>query len=220
MTATDKLVQADNPSEETLLRVVQMLQGIVETAGRADDVHTIKSQLADCLSSILEEVERRQGLPNPSLDPVTGLPARARAEDAILNACSAYPNACVGVLAIDRLNTLNLKFGNQAGDKILQHYAETLRHQLPSGYQVFRWSGPAMVALLLRPERIEQVRREFGRLVDTRYEHVVDTPSRVVHLPILPRWAVWPMMASPPLLFHKIDCFASMQAQGKSSASG
>ncbi len=87
MTATDKLVQADNPSEETLLRVVQMLQGIVETAGRADDVHTIKSKLADCLSSILEEVERRHGLPNPSLDPVTGLPARARAEEAILKAC-------------------------------------------------------------------------------------------------------------------------------------
>ena len=219
MSATDNSVPADNPSEETLLRVVQILQGMVDTAGRADDVHTIKSKLADCLSSILEEVERRHALPGTCLDPVTGLPARELAEQAILKACDGGANACLGVVAIDRLATLNLRFGNQAGDEILRHYADILRQQLPPAYQLFRWSGPAMVALLPGPVRIESVRREFGRLMDLKYEHVVDTPSRVVHLPILPRWAVWPLLTSSPLLFHKIDCFASMQAQ-RSSASG
>jgi hypothetical protein len=76
------------------------------------------------------------------------------------------------------------------------------------------------MALLLRPARIEQMRREFGRLVDTGYEHVVDTPSRLVHLPILPRWVVWPMMASPPLLVHKIDSFANMQTRAEPPAIG
>jgi GGDEF domain-containing protein len=217
--ATDKLVPADNLSGETLLRVVQILQGMVETASQANDVHLIKSKLADCLSSILEEVERRYGSSYPILDPVTGLPDRAAAEEAIVRAYDAEANACVGVLAIDRLATLNLKFGNQVGDEILRHYGDLLRQQLPADYQIFRWSGPALVVLLLRPTRIEQVRREFGRLVDNRYEHVVDTPSRMVNLPILPRWTVWPIMTSPPLLFHKIDSFASMQARGVAPAS-
>ena len=128
--------------------------------------------------------------------------------------------ACVGVVAVDRLTTLNLRFGNKVGDGILRHYAETLRAQLPPEDRVFRWSGNALLALLLRPARLEQVRREFGRLVDTGYEHVVDTPSRLVHLPILPRWAVWPMMASPPLLIQKIESFANMQARADSPVGG
>lgn len=220
MGTTNKLALVGNPTEETLLRVVQILRGMVDTAGHADDVREIKSKLADCLRSVLDEVERRHGAANPSLDSTTGLPDRAGAEEAILRAYAADTPACVGVLAVDRLTTLNLRFGNKIGDEILRHYAETLRQQLPSEDRLFRWGGNALVALLLRPARIEQVRREFGRLVDTGYEHTVNTPSRLVHLPILPRWAVWPMMASPALLIQKLDSFASTQTRPESSASG
>ena len=220
MGTTNKLVPVENPTEETLLRVIQILRGMVDTAGHAGDVGEIKSKLADCLKSVLEEVERRHGGGNHSLDPTTGLPDRAGAEDAILKAYEADTPACVGVLAFDRLTTLNLRFGNKVGDEILRHYADTLRQQLPSEDRLFRWSGNALVALLLRPARIEQVRREFGRLVDTGYEHTVNTPSRAVHLSILPRWAVWPMMASPPLLMQKLDSFASMQTRPESPTGG
>ena len=216
----NKLVPVANPTEETLLRVVQILRGMVDTAGQANDVHEIKTKLADCLKSLLEEVERRHGPIGSVLDPATGLPERAGAEDAILKLHAADTPACIGVVAVDRLTTLNLRFGSKVGDGILRHYADSLRSQLPSEDRLFRWSGNTLVALLLRPARLEQVRRDFGRLVDTGYEHVVDTPSRLVHLPILPRWAVWPMMASPPLLIQKIDSFANMQTRADSSASG
>ena len=220
MGTTNKLVPVENPTEETLLRVVQILRGMVDTAGHADDVQEIKAKLADCLKSVLEEVERRHGAASHSLDPTTGLPDRAAAEDAILKAYAADTPACVGVLAVDRLTTLSLRFGNKVGDEILRHYAETLRQQLPSEDRLFHWSGGALVALLMRPARIEQVRREFGRLVDTGYEHTVNTPSRVVHLPILPRWAVWPMMASPALLIQKLDSFANMQTRPEPPGNG
>jgi len=218
--ATNRLVPVENATEETLLRVVQILRGMVDTAGHAEDVREIKSKLADCLKSVLEEVERRHGTAATSLDSTTGLPDRAGAEDAILRAYAADTPACVGVLVVDRLNTLKLRFGNQVGDEILRHYAEALRQNLPSEDRLFRWGGGALVALLLRPARIEQMRREFGRLVDTGYEHTVNTPSRVVHLPIQPRWAVWPMMASPALLMQKLDSFASMQTRPESPGSG
>jgi GGDEF domain-containing protein len=218
--ATNRLVPVENPIEETLLRVVQILRGMVETAGHAADVQEIKAKLADCLKSVLEEVECRHGPAAASLDSITGLPDRAAAEDAILRTYAADTPACVGVLVIDRLNTLNLRFGNKVGDEILLHYAGALRQQLPSEDRLFRWSGGGLMALLLRPTRIEQVRREFGRLVDCEYEHTVNTPSRVVHLPILPRWAVWPIMASPALLIQKLDSFASMQTRPESSGNG
>jgi diguanylate cyclase (GGDEF)-like protein len=202
-----------DPSEETLLRVVQILRGIAGTAAPAGDVDAIQAKLSDCVTSILEEVERRRAAPRSRLDAVTGLPIREQAEDAILNAYQAETPACVGVVAIDRLTTLNLRFGHEVGDQILRYYADALRQQLPSQDQIFRWSGPSLVALMLRPTRIEQVRREFGRLFDSQHEHTVQTASRAVHLPILPRWAVWPIMASPLLLIHKINSFASMQTR-------
>ena len=220
MGATNKLVPVENPTDETLLRVVQILRGMVETAGQTGDVQEIKSKLADCLNSVLEEVERRHGTAAPGLDSVTGLPDRAAAEDAILRAYAADTPACVGMLVVDRFNTVNLRFGNKVGDEILSHYARALRKQLPPEDPLFYWGGGALVALLLRPARMEQVRREFGRLVDTGYEHTVQTPSRVVHLPIQPRWAVWPMMASPALLIQKIEGFASMQTRPDASGNG
>ncbi len=220
MGATNRLVPVENPTEETLLRVVQILRGMVETAGHTGDVQEIKSKLADCLKSVLEEVERRHGTATASLDSVTGLPDRAGAEDAILRAYAADTPACVGILVVDRLNTLNLRFGSKVGDEILLHYAEALRKQLPPEDRLFYWGAGALVALLLRPARIEQMRREFGRLVDSEYEHTVNTPSRVVHLPIQPRWAVWPMMASPALLIQKIEGFANMQTRPESAGNG
>ena len=165
-------------------------------------------------------MERRHGTATSNLDSITNLPDRASAEDAILRAYAADTPACVGLLVVDRLNTLNLRFGNKVGDEILRHYAETLRQNLPAEDRLFRWGGGALAALLLRPARIEQMRREFGRLVDTGYEHTVNTPSREVHLPILPRWAVWPMMASPALLMQKLDSFATMQTRPESPGNG
>ena len=143
----EKLAPVVNPTEETLLRVVQILRGMVDSAGQTDDVHEIKSKLADCLRSLLEEVERRHGVARPGLDPATGLPDRAAAEEAILRVYAADTPACVGVVVVDRLTTLNLRFGNKVGDGILRHYADTLRQQLPAEDQLFRWNGPALTQL-------------------------------------------------------------------------
>jgi hypothetical protein len=44
--------------------------------------------------------------------------------------------------------------------------------------------------------------------MESRWEHTIQTPSRSILLPIAMRWAVFPMMAAPRLLFHKIDVFA------------
>ena len=65
---------------------------------------------------------------------------------------------------------------------------------------------------LPRPNRLEIVRDEMARLMELRYEHTVQTPSRTILLPITPRWTVFPSMAAPRLLIHKIDAFVEMKA--------
>jgi len=150
------------------------------------------------------------------LDPVTGLPPRERAEESVVQAFQAEAGGVVAVVAIDRVSTLNLRFGKQIGDEILRDFADMLRRNLPRGDHVFRWSATALLVVRPRAARIETVRREFGRLLDIRYERTVETPSRAIHLPIMPRWAVWQVSLSPPVLLQKIESFVTMASVAES----
>ena len=54
-------------------------------------------------------------------------------------------------------------------------------------------------------------RDEVARLMEVRCEHTVQTASRAILLPIAARWTVFPTMAAPRLLIHKIDAFEAMK---------
>ena len=200
----------DGSFETKMLLTARLLKEIAEWAGQNGESAPLQFKLTDCASAILDELDLRHLSGKSPVDPATGLASREHAEEAIVHAFQSEAGACVAVVAIDCLTTINLRFGNRIGDDILRDFANMLRQNLPPADQIFRWSGPALVVVRPRPSRIELVRREFGRLLDMRYERTVETPSRAVHLPIMPRWAVWPMMASPPLLIQKIDHFTKM----------
>ena len=87
-----------------------------------------------------------------------------------------------------------------------------VQKQLATDDRLFRWGGPALLALLPRTDNIEIVRSEVGRIMATRLEHTIETPSRSMLVPIAARWTLFPMMAAPRLMFQKIDAFAAMPA--------
>ena len=116
--------------------------------------------------------------------------------------------ACyVAVAVIDRIQSYNQTFGNQVGDEVLRRFAEFLRGKARPGCRLFRWSGPAILMLIQRPNRIETVREEVNALLAHTLEHDVSTPNRSIHLPITSRWTLLPMMVSPRLLSLRIDSF-------------
>ena len=199
--------------ETKLLATARLLKDLAEAARQNGDNAALQFKLTDCASLVLEELERRRA--GRTLDSVTGLPPRERAEEAILHAFQAEAGAAVAMVAIDQLPTLKVRFGDRVGDEILRDFAAMLRQNLSPSDQIFRWNGSALVVVRPRSSRIELVRREFGRILDVRYERTVETASRAIHLPIRPRWAVWPMIASPPLLVHKIDNFAKLASAGE-----
>jgi diguanylate cyclase (GGDEF)-like protein len=200
----------------------------VRGANAAEDVHKIRLQLAECLTELQLDTRRQKeqdtrvappaaaepgpGPPPARSDEVTGLATRAQAEEALVNAWQTDPPSYVAVMAVDRLQIFNMRFGHSVGDEVLRYYGEFLREQFRPEDRIFRWSDGVLLALLPRPNRLEIVRDEVARLMDVRCEHTVQTASRTILLPIAARWTVFPSMAAPRLLMHKIDAFAEAKA--------
>lgn len=202
------------------------ISGRVRSASGVEDVHKIRLQLAECLTELQLDTRRQKEqntrLPEPpgaevatppaQSDAVTGFATRAQAEEALVQAWQTDPPSYVAVMELDRLQIFNMRFGHSVGDEVLRYYGEHLRAQFRPGDRIFRWSGAVLLALLPRPNRLEIVREEVARLMDVRCEHTVQTASRTILLPIAARWTVFPSMAAPRLLIHKIDAFAEMKA--------
>ncbi len=144
-------------------------------------------------------------------DPVTGLPPRRIAEEAFDQACGQDKQAFVLVVVIDRIQVLNHRFGHDVGDEIMRHFTDFLQTQLPSPDRLFRWTGPAIAGLLYRSSRMERVRDEVARILETKCEYTVRTSSRTILLPISVRWAIFPLVASPCILAQKLENFISSQ---------
>lgn len=231
LTETVTAISAAGDENVRRLREIEIQ---VESASQIEDVRTVKVKLGECLGEIRRETERQrietsktvqrltQGLEStqkastarlalPAIDPVTGLPTRQPAEDTLAKACQDGAPAFAVAVQIDRIQIFNARFGYEVGDEILRYFAGFLRQQLPAADLLFRWTGPTIVALLFRPNRLERVRDEVGRIMESKYEHTVETASRTVLLPISVRWALFPLMASPLLLSQKIDSFAAYQ---------
>jgi GGDEF domain-containing protein len=209
------------------------IENRITYASQLDDVRVIKAKLSGCLTDIRNEAERqrrnqqatiehlsqglseyRQGSPavvaKPAQDVVTRLPVRSAAEKALAEASQEDAPAFAAVLVLDRLQALNLKFGRVVGDEVLGEFARTVEKQLPFGDQLFRWDGPSLLALLHRRSSIERVRSEVALIVDAKLQHNIETPSRSIMIPIGARWAVFPMMAAPRLLYKRIDTFSAV----------
>ena len=217
--------------DENVRRLVGIEQQVF-SATQLEDVRHVKVKLAECLEVIRQEVVRQredtgqaidelsQNMERSSqasaaeiadVDEVTKLPGRSAAAAALAAACQSEKPAFAAVMSVDRIKIYNLRFGLKVGDEVLQQFAEWVGKRLRADDRLFRWSGPSLVALLARVNRLEIVREEMQRVMDEPFEYTVQTPSRSVLLPVTARWSVFPMMASPRLLFHKIDSFANFQ---------
>ena len=145
-------------------------------------------------------------------DPLTGLPERAEAEAALAEPVKGQTFAAV--LVLERLQSVNRKFGVEIGDQILAEFARLVRKNVPAEDRMYRWGGPTLVVLMTRPATIDRVRMEVAGIMDGKWEKTIQTASRSILLPITARWALMPMMAAPRLLYHKIDVFAAAPGVG------
>lgn len=193
-------------SSETSVGQLHTIERKLQRAATLEDARQLRAQIADCLTvvrsesariqsestarlkSLQAEVERvsslaKMGLFDSSTDPVTGLPARGQAEQAIAARMAAGQEQVLAVFIVDRLAAINLRFGRATGDDILRLVAQQLAKRL-SGATLFRWSGPAILAILeiaTTPEAAENQAKLAGAM---SLEKSVEAQSRSVLLPI------------------------------------
>ena len=213
-------------ADERTANRLREISGCVRAANGNEEVHKIRLQLAACLTEL--QLDSRQksaearsaapssappdATPEPAIPETPGLATRAEAEAALASAWQSDPPAYVAVMALDRLQIFNMRFGHSVGDEVVRFYAGFLQTRFRETDRLFRWSAGALLVLLPRPNRLEIVRDEIARLMEVRCEHTVQTASRTILLPIAARWTVFPSMAAPRLLVHKIDAFAGNAA--------
>ncbi len=220
-------------SEKSVGRLRE-IGGQIEKTSVIEDVRVLKLRLGDCLDNIRAEAERQKadslravaGLQEeirgsqerisaagagPVLDPSTGLPARAAAAAALAEWILSPKPPYVALFVVDRVPLLNSRFGYEVGDRVLKIYLEELRNHLPPSDQLFRWSGPAFLALLHRPERIEQVREHLRFALQGKIERNFELAKRSVSLSISATWALFPMVLPLAGLIEQLDSFLGSQ---------
>lgn len=118
-------------------------------------------------------------------DPGTGLPLRPEAEEMLRQTIEAGRQAYAVVFYLHRMALTNARFGEAIGNQVIlfcsQHLATAV---LRPDDLLYRWQGPAFVAIIERPESLQAVTSEIQRLAAAPISRHFETPSRSVYLPI------------------------------------
>lgn len=235
---TKTLTSLGAGSERSVSRLKE-IETQLEKARMIEDVRMLKVRMEDCLNGIREEAERQKADSTGTLqditagiirsrerlrtaaialpDPVTGLPTRVDAEIVLERTASGSKSGYAAVFVVDRVGTINARFGYAVGDKILQAYLGELRSRLSAGDPVFRWNGPAFVAVLERADPIDRVRDQLHSVVPPKMERNIQLPTRSALLPISATWMVFPVKHPVSALGEQIDQFIASQWQPKES---
>ena len=217
------------------MRSAQRLQEIGDKFERVraiEDIQTLKSSLGECLHTFREEAQRQKAESEETiqslqkaverhepagsggfedLDPATRLPRQAAGLQAMQEAIQAGKRRYVVAMVVNRMQSVNARFGFHVGDRILRAFKENVEKQLSRADQLFRWEGPAIVVLLDRTDPIEQVRAQIRRILDGRLEEHFDVEGRAVMIPISAAWSAFHLM--PPLAnaIKQIQAFIASQ---------
>ncbi|MBZ5577160.1 MAG: response regulator [Acidobacteriia bacterium] len=206
--------------QEVSASLVEKLRNFAASEGQIEEVCLVKAKPAEWLNDALPAASPGSAAPGPSeppaaavptadaADPVTGLPGRAQAEAALSALCQGEKPAYLAVLVLDSLPSVSARFGRRAGDALLRAYGSFIAEVLAPEDRLFRWSGPALVALLPRLDDVDRVRGDFRTLLDQRkFQHAVRTSTRSIPLTASPRWTLLPAMESARGFIEKIDTF-------------
>ncbi len=230
---TQTIITIGASSEHSVSRL-QNIEKSIESTQAVEDIQILKLRLSECLEAVREEAMRQQKdgqaalenlkkelessqelagsfKPQPELDRTTGLPGKSEADRAIRHAIESPRGKFLVIAVCSRVQAVNARFGYAVGDKILAVFAEHFKKGLAASDQLFRWQGPAIVALIERAERIERVRTEIRQFADTRFERTVEVGQRTVLIPISAIWSIYPV--APPLdaFLKQLDVFTAAQ---------
>jgi GGDEF domain-containing protein len=217
------------------LRSVQRLQDIgdgLERAGVIRDFETLKVHLGECLNSfrvetlrqkeesdnliqhLRQEVERCSpaALMDGNTDLASGLGNTAAGIKAMQEPVPIGKRRYVVTMVVGRIQSINARFGQQAGDRILSAFGTFVWQQLGQADRLFRWNGPAFMALLERTEPLDQVRTQIKRMLEKPLQENFEVGDRSVLIPISAAWSAFQHITTVATAEKQIQTFIASQS--------
>jgi len=151
--------------------------------------------------------------PKP-LDPLTGLPRRPKAMEALAEALADPAKQYAVVFTVERVESANARYGFGIGDQMLQAWQQLLHSWFGDGARIFRWGGPAFLMLIERDAPAQQVRTEIAHRCANRHEKMFHVGNRAVLLVIAAAHMVMPLAecVSADLVAQRLDAFVHERA--------
>lgn len=180
-----------------------------------------RGKMAEALAELREQLEIANGMRSQKTsaaaapDTLTGLQARGCAERALAAALDAGLPAYAVLFVVDRLHLINARYGYSTGDQILRVVCDHLASGVSPGDRLFRWTGPAFVALMERVESRAEVEQEINRIGSAPLKVTVQIGNGSVSLPIPTRSLLVPLteVKAFPDLTRRMDAFIGEQAR-------
>lgn len=214
-------------------RAVTRLQTIgdeLERAVAVQDVATLKTRLQLCLGDIRQaakqqqaestqmvqalrrEISRKQEAGHIiGLDLITDLPGEAVAQAQFLDALRTGERNHVAVFVLCSVQRINLRFGRSTGDEAVRALKQYLADQLSPADHMFRWPGPALVALLAGNDPFDRVSARLKRLLEKPIERTFEVDGHAVRIPLSVAWSVFALSPSIENLNRQIHDFVASQ---------
>jgi len=228
MTATVMFITS---SSETSVKQLSVIESKLQRAATLEDTRMVKTQLTDCLTLVRSEALRLQTesrskvnalksdverLSNrlksvstdESEDAVTGLRGRSSAEEMITTRIAAGKEFLVALFMLDRLASINGRFGRLVGDDILVTGAQTLAQKL-AGVTLYRWSGPAFVAVFDPSVNLAQAETRATQAAALRLEKNIEADNRSVLIVVTASCHLQRVSSklAPDAVFRNMDSF-------------
>ena len=218
------LADAGGQSVETL----QAIRNQVESARQLDDIRILRARLGDSLKAISDEARRQRDRnaemvqkaknaaliasghgESPDVDRVSGLPATQKAKGQIAARMGPSSPYYVAVFVVERVESINLRFGYAAGDQLLQAFGSFLMSKLEMTDDVFRWRGPTFVVLLGR--RQIALIPLLPRFASVQQEYAMELDGRTIKLPLSCAWTLVQLSTCqiPEHAWQQIDRFVA-----------
>jgi diguanylate cyclase (GGDEF)-like protein len=221
-------------SGESSVHKLQEIEKSIERTRMLEDIQLLKLRLGECLEAVREEALRQKTEGQSTLDSLkkevensrervgsvtaaveldaaTGLPSKKEALKAIQAAVQSPSNKFLAIAVVSRVQAVNARFGYAIGDQVLSTFAKHFKENLGAQDQVFRWHGPAIIAVLERDDRLEKVRTEIRRFAEVKLEKTAEVGNRTILLPISASWSIFTVTPPVEELLKKIEAFTAAQ---------
>jgi GGDEF domain-containing protein len=243
-TMTETISVLTESRSESVERLT-LVEGKMEKASAIQDIRSLRSSLQDCLDVIKEENARLRAESEArlhvleekvqsalastaslnraasSMDVITGLESHAAAEHQIAERITEGRPCVVALFVVSRLAFVNRHFGRKIGDQVLTQIARHISNSLPPNSMLFRWSGPALAAVVDIQPNLEEVNRKLARIASAHLSKNVDDGGRSLLVPITV--ALWTQRAGAGSVeagvFKAMDNFVAANASEEAPTS-